>query len=176
MAVWVRCPLIRDEEWLGSSVQYAEAVRLRNLTIVDTKNAQGEPRIIPRKLSCRWKHPDWEKRREENKALREEGEVERGLGDKSEWGQGNEIYPEKTKATAVLWSTCWVHFNMCVENFPSHSSTTPSPCQVPVKDKEMSLTGHWKEYRNILNALGYFSKNMRCANWTQREYLKNQTP
>jgi hypothetical protein len=45
------------------------------------------------------------KGKEEKKALSEEGEVGRGLGDKSERGQGKERYPSKTKAAVVPWST-----------------------------------------------------------------------
>lgn len=38
------------------------------------KNAQGEPRTILRKLTCRGKYTSWENKK--NKTLREEEEVE----------------------------------------------------------------------------------------------------
>lgn len=58
-------------------MEQREALKLRNITIGEIKNVQGEPRTILRKLTCRRKHPGWENKI--NKILREEEEVERRL-------------------------------------------------------------------------------------------------
>ena len=57
-------------------IEQREAFKLRNTITMEIKNAQSEPRTIPRKLSV-GEASRWDKKKQ---TLREEEEVERGLG------------------------------------------------------------------------------------------------